>query len=69
MTGVCKGIEAYEIFTNAIMTPWTVCVCVCMCVGSGKVKEQEERVKSICLLVFLLARKKRTAEFCRLFAL
>ena len=20
---VCKGIEAYEIFTKAIMTPWT----------------------------------------------
>lgn len=54
MTGVCKGIEAYEIFTNAIMTPWTLRVCVCVCVGSGKVKEEEERVKSVCPFIFVL---------------
>ncbi len=49
---VCKGIEAYEIFTKAIMTPWTERVEE---VGKERRggKEQEERnrrVKSACLL-------------------
>lgn len=58
---VCKGIEVYEIFTKAIMTPWTGWV-VEKSTEKRQGEEQREWRRPVFFFCLLLSKEKKTKQ-------